>query len=339
MVGIKEVAKAAGVSDRTVSRVVHSHKMVDAVTRANVTRIIEELGYVPNRAARLIRSNRSGVVGLMTDVVATTPFSTDIVRGIQEAMEKTDYSLLTVNTGGDLERVHRSWQRMRSYRVEGVIFVTMFERKLQAGELDPSVKTVLVNCYPDANTPAPIIVPDEPAGITASVRAVLKEGHRKIGYVRINPEIMAAKIRERSLRRCLAENGITINEKWFVAGLEGPVFGDRFVAFENARALLQAEDRPSALFCGNDEIALQVFCAATSLGLRVPQDLSIVGFDDFKVVTEVMRPQLSTVALPYFEMGNAAVKTICSMLAGKEVSSTSKVECKFVPRETIATYV
>ncbi|MBX4871107.1 LacI family DNA-binding transcriptional regulator [Rhizobium bangladeshense] len=335
MVTIKDIALHAGVSDQTVSRVVRNDKRVDERTRARVSEAIDRLGYVPNRAALMMRQNKSGIIGVMTDVISTTPDSTEIIRGIQSAVEGAGYSMLMVNTGGDLERTRQSWRELKGHRVDGVIYGTMFQRELGPDELDPEVKTVLVNCHEPPDVEVPKIVPGEPDGMREAIDAAIANGHRDFGYVRLNPLIMAADIREAALRQRLSEHGLALRDDWCISGVTGPIFGDRFVAFDNARALLATSERPSILFCGNDEIALQVFCASSSLGIRIPGELSIVGFDDFKVVAEVMRPSLTTVALPYFEMGQAAVAALASIIANEPVPSVLSVACKLIQRQSV----
>lgn len=126
MVTLKDVANEAGVSDRTVSRVVHNDKRVDPKTRVRVNEAIDRLGYIPNRAAVMMRNNRSGIIWVMTDVVSTTPYSTEIIRGIQSAAVAKGFSILAVNTAGNREQVHRCWRELKGHRVDGVIYVTMF---------------------------------------------------------------------------------------------------------------------------------------------------------------------------------------------------------------------
>ena len=336
MPSIKDVAAAAGVSDRTVSRVVHKDARVDPKTRERVQKAIDELGYVPNRGALLMRTNRSGIIGVMTDVVATTPYSTDIIRGIQEAIDEAGYSLLTVNTAGDPARTRRSWQELRGHRVDGVIFVTMFQRRLGADELDPEVRTVLVNCHAASDPDVPTILPDEAKGMSEAVDAAVAAGHRRIGYVRLNPNIMAADIREAALRKALARHGMTLADAFCIEGVRGPIFSDEFVAYDTAREMLGKPDRPTLLFCGNDEIALQVFSAAASLGIRVPDELSLVGFDDFTVVSEVLRPRLTTVALPYFEMGRSAVAAVARLIRNEKTDPLHLIDSPLIRRESLA---
>ena len=335
MVSIKDVAEIARVSDRTVSRVVNRETTVAPVTRERVETAIEKLGYIPNRAARLVRTNRSGVVGLVTDVVSTTPFSTDIVRGIHDAIENTPYSLLTANTAGDSERARRCWITLKEHRIEAAIFVTMYHRAVSSDEVDLSVPTVLVNCFSEELN-LDSIVPDDYQGGRAAAEAAYWAGHRKFGHIRINKSIPAKGLRESAIRDFMAEVELSVREDWFIDGLEGPVFHDRFVAYDSLLEILGSNDRPTVLLCGNDELALQAYSAANSSGLRVPSDLSIIGFDDFRVISEVVRPALTTIALPYREMGELSVTMISQRVESRNRAAiANKIRCPFVSRQSL----
>ena len=338
MVSIKDVAALAGVSDRTVSRVASGDtKLIRPATRKKVLKAIEQLGYVPNRAAQLMRTSRSRIVGLMTDVVATTPFSTEIVRGIQDALEGTSYQLLSVNTAGDAAKEARNWQVFREHGIDGVLYVTMFHRNLSPETELPSIPLVLVNCAAPDRPHLPSIVPDDYEGGYTAVTHLAKLGHRKIAYVALNEHILAAELRGRAFADALRANKIEPRPDWIVPGLVGDVFRDTFVAFESATRLLRGDDRPTAIVCGNDQIALQVYCAAMQLGLSIPRDLSLVGFDDFTAISTVLEPKLTTVALPYQEMGALAVRTLVSRLRGDQ-SETPPIafRCKLLERASTA---
>ncbi|MCG5480965.1 MAG: LacI family DNA-binding transcriptional regulator [Ensifer alkalisoli] len=336
MVSIKDVAALAGVSDRTVSRVVNGEGLIRPKTKKKVQKAIETLGYVPNQAARLMRTSRSSVLGLITDVVSTTPFSTDIVRGIQDALDDTPYTLLTVNTSADPAKEQRAWQIFREHGIGGVFYVTMFHRHVPSDTEFPNTPTVLVNCSA-AERALPSVVPDDYQGGLDVVRYLVEEGHRKIAYVMLNELLLAADLRGRAFFDGLAAAEIEVRKDWVVPGRVGPIFSDRFVAFESARHLLSSPDRPTAIVCGNDETALQVYCAAADLGLRVPDDVSIVGFDDFEIVSTGIHPPLTTMALPYRDMGALAVRMLVEMIAGRApAESHFKYRCELIRRGSVA---
>lgn len=338
MVSIKDVAEVAGVSDRTVSRVVRGEtELVKATTRKKVLKAIEKLQYVPNRAAQLMRTSRSMVIGLMTDVVATTPFSTDIVRGIQDGLEETPYTLLTINTSGDAAKERRSWQTFREHGIDGALYVTMYHRHLPENAYFPDIPVVLVNCKAPDRPDLPSIVPDDYQGAFDEATYLVAKGHRKIGYVTLNDNVLAARLRGNAFKDALAAHGIACREDWVTPGIEGEVFKDHFVAFERAKKILSSTDRPTAMMCGNDEIALQVMCAAFALGMQIPDDISIVGFDDFQVISKVTEPQLTTMALPYPEIGALAVNTLIKMMEGKQPTAPQHIayKCGLVERASV----
>ncbi len=337
MVSIKDVAALAGVSDRTVSRVASGEtKLISTKTRRKVLKAIEQLGYVPNRAARMTRTGRSQVIGLMTDVVATTPFSTDIVRGIQDALDATPYTLLTINTAGDPAKEARSWQTFREHGIDGALYVTMFHRHLAPAVQLPETPVVLVNCAAPDRPAIPAIVPDDYGGNLALVNHLLDSGHSKLAYVTLNPRILAAGLREQAYRDAHAARGLAVREDWVVPGLVGEIFADRFVAFENLTRILGGGDRPTAIVAGNDEVALQCYCAAMQLGLRIPDDISIVGFDDFQAVSNVVQPGLTTMALPYQAMGRRAVEVLLALLGGEKPDGPLVTHaCELVERHSV----
>ncbi|WEX74309.1 LacI family DNA-binding transcriptional regulator [Sinorhizobium numidicum] len=336
MVSIKDVAALAGVSDRTVSRVVNGEGLIRPQTKKKVQKAIETLGYVPNQAARLMRTSRSSVLGLITDVVSTTPFSTDIVRGIQDTLDDTPYTLLTVNTSANPAKEQRAWQIFREHGIGGVFYVTMFHRHVSSKTEFPNAPTVLVNCSAPERA-LPSVVPDDYQGGLDVVRYLVEQGHRKIAYVMLNELLLAADLRGRAFFDGLAAAGIEVRKEWVVPGRVGAIFADRFVAFENARRLLSSPDRPTAIVCGNDETALQVYCAAADLGLRVPNDVSVVGFDDFQVISTGIQPPLTTMALPYRDMGALAVRMLVDIIAGRSTAESQvKYPCELIRRGSVA---
>ncbi len=314
MVTLREVAQRAGVSIKTVSRIVNGDAGVGAKKRETIQHHLTTLGYVPNQAARMMRSGTSSVFGLMTDVVATTPYSVDIVRGVQSALIEADQTLLIASSDGDPVREAKLWQMFRAHRVAGVIYAAMFHR---AHRLDhPAFQNpiILANCF-SVDGGRPSIIPDDEDGGFKQARHLLALGHRRIGLITLNRSIEATKLRGAGIRRAFRDAGVTFDEKLDRLGMAGPLHNEVVVTFEAAVELMRLPDRPTAIICGNDQIALQVFGAAASLGLRIPEDLSIIGFDDLKLISETLRPALTTVALPYFEIGRRAVQIMNSTRA------------------------
>ncbi|QQV77640.1 LacI family DNA-binding transcriptional regulator [Sphingomonas aliaeris] len=290
---IRDVAAMAGVSDKTVSRVVNGEPNVSAKTRERVEEAIAALEYIPNMGARLTRTNRSGVIGLITDVVSTTPNSVDIIRGIQDRISTEKQSLLIANTSGTREEEQRVWRTFQEHRIDGVLFATMYHRHITFDPPKPAMPTVLVNCTAEGRDDVPAVVPDDYQGGQAAAEFALDAGHRRIGFVTLNPLILAARLRGQAFEKTMQERGVTIRRDWIRSGYAGGVGEERICAFDVARDILSAPaaDRPTVLLAGNDEIAMQCLFAAHALHLRVPDDVAIIGFDDFQKISAQVFPR------------------------------------------------
>lgn len=334
MVTLRDVALKAGVSPKTVSRVVNEDPAVSEETRASVLTVIRDLNYVPDHAARMMRTATSDLVGLMTDVIATTPTTIDIVRGAQAALRAAGRTMLIANSEGDRDLEREFWRRFRGHKASGVIYATMYHRPLDFGSPDFERPIVLANCFSTRGDRV-AIVPDDEGGGYAQAAHLLKLGHRRIGLVTLNPVIRATVLRGAGHRTAFVEAGVAFDMALEVPGFVGSVEAESLVAYDAAMEMLRRPDRPTAIICGNDKIAIQVFSAAASLGLSVPDDLSVMGFDDMTVISEVLRPRLTTVALPYFEIGRLAVQELIAAGERRPLNRAPiLVPCPLVERES-----
>jgi LacI family transcriptional regulator len=333
---IRTVAARAGVSIKTVSRVFNAPDSVAESTRVRVQAVTEELNFVPDQRARAMRSGRSGVVGFLTDVIATTPYSVDIVRGVEDALAERGISLLIGNTSnrpGGLPTILRTF---RGSRVEGVVFAAMYHREADDFGARIAGPSVLVNCFTTL-ADVPTVLPDDEEGGHLVGRHLLELGHRRIGSLTLWPEIAAVPLRQAGLIRAFREAGLSLPEELVVPGQLSTAPFDQQVAYAAALRLLERKDRPTAVFCGNDEMALQVYNAAATLGLHIPSDLSVVGFDDYRLFSEGLRPALTTVALPYQRMGRIAADLLLERIAGGgTVSEVIRVQGPLIQRQSTA---
>ncbi len=336
MTTIRTVAARAGVSIKTVSRVLNDPDSVAEETRSRVRAVAEELNFIPDERARGFRSGRSGTVGFLTDVIATTPYSVDIIRGVEDALAERGISLLIGNTENRIGGLPTILRAFRGSRVEGVVFAAMYHREANDFGAAISGPSVLVNCFTTLADVATVLPDDEEGGHLVG-RHLLELGHRRIGFLTLWPEIAAMQLRRTGLARACSEAGVSLAEDLFVAGQNGTGPFDQSVAFAAARNLLSRRDRPTAIFCGNDEMALQVYNAAAELGLRIPHDISVVGFDDYRLFSEGMRPGLTTVALSYQRMGRIAADLLLDRIAGNEVpTEVIRVQGPLVVRQSTA---
>lgn len=330
MATIYDVAKAAGVSPKTVSRVMNADGPVKARTRELVDAAMSQLGYVPSSAARAMRSNRTGLVGLVTGAISGPPAGGEqtglpdlqIVRGIQQILSDHGMTLLISDTGGRLDLASRLMRTLREHRVEGIFYVAPHHQRIALPEESGS-PLVLVNAFDDAGTPC--VLPDDADGQQRLVAALIAEGHRRIGYLTLPQSLVADVMRRKGYRRALEAAGISYDPRLVIQGdYSGqPIERERLA--EAMDLLLALDQPPTVLCCSNDRLAVAVCGMLRSRGVRVPEAMSVAGYDDYRVISETLFPGLTTMELPYEKMGEAAARLMLGELRGNKplVSGTS----------------
>ena len=337
MVSIKDVARVAGVSDKTVSRVVNREPNVTSGTTERVHSVIEQLGYIPNLAARSMRSSRSNIFGIITDFISTTPYSGDIVRGIQAWAGTNGRTVLLANTGGDAKTESEIWRTFKAHRIDGVLYVAMYRRIVEPASGEIEIPTVIVNARPERPGSFPSIEPDDYGGSLELAEHILAQGHRKIGYIRLNPLLLGANERFDAFQSAVLAAGIEQESIEVRLGMEGPIGSEENFVYRETTEMLSSANRPTAVVCGNDEMALQAYLAALHLGLRVPDDVTIVGFDDFRTISLALKPALTSVALPYFDLGRQGAEKLDGIICGSSSEKEQRVlACRLVVRGSSA---
>ena len=332
-VSIKDVATRAGVSVTTVSHVLNDApgKRITDATRDRVRRAAQQLGYSPNSVARNLRLQRSQMLALISDEIATTPYAGRMILGAQEAASKAGWLLMLVNTGSDSEFEAAEIQALRQRQVDGFLYATMYHREVALPEAVAGVPTVLLDAR-SADRTVPSVVPDEVAGGRTATEELIRHGHSRIGFLNNADDIPATHGRLEGYRTALRNAGLTFDQRLVIArpsDTEGGLHG--------ARELLSATDRPTAVFCFNDRMAMGAYHAAAELGLRIPQDLSVVGFDNQELIADGLRPGLTTVALPHYEMGAWAVEALIARIEGHERGGPqhAALSCPLVIRNSV----
>lgn len=331
MATIKEVAREAGVSFKTVSRVINDDPAVSETTRLRVRQAISMLGYRPNLSARQMRTQRSHFIGLLTDEIATTPFAVNLVKGTQAAAWASDQMLLLVNTEGDPEHEAEAIELLLERKVEGIIYATMRHRVITPPLALYEVPTVLANCCA-ADGSLPSIVPDEVQGGYVATEVLLRKGHRRIAFLNLEAGAVAASGRLEGYQRALETYGVS-----FDPALVRSTNGRPQPGYEQAQRVLDLPQPPTAFFCGNDQVAAGVYQAVLERGLRIPEDISVVGFDNLELIATYLHPELSTMALPHTEMGEWAVSHLrehAQSSGGPPVVQVA-LECPYIERESV----
>jgi len=332
---IQDVAERAGVSITTVSHVLNGHPgaRVAPKTAERVRRAAAEAGYVPNPLARGLRTRRSHTIGFLSDVIATTPFAVGLIEAAQEAAWQRGHLLFLLNTGGNLDLERAAVTALRQQHVAGIVYATMFHRVVPVPEgLGPNA--VLLDCRPIKDGYRSVL-PDERQGAHDAVSELLARGHHRIGFINDELAPEAAPLRLRGYREALAEYGVRFDRRLVRASFPDAAGGARA-----AVGLLDQPTgaRPTAIFCFNDRMAMGVYSTARHLGLQIPQDVSIVGFDDMEYLAAELDPPLTTVALPHREMGRWAVETLLDEPAGADPPTRIEpvlLPCPLVRRKSV----
>lgn len=301
---MKDVAERAGVSRTTVSLVLNGRQArIAESTRRRVEQAARDLDFRPSVAAQQLRTSRSRMVGLIGDEIASGPFAGGLIAGAQAAASERDHALVVMNTGreGDLS-VDR--QALEDRHADVLIFATVMTRPVHLSGRLPGPGVILLNCFDD-RLGLPCVLPDDRAGGADAAELAAAAGHRRIALISGQRGTWPATARLAGYNDALAARGIPF-DKALVR--HGNWYADS--GYEQAMKVLRLHQPPTAILCGNDRMALGVYDAIKELGLRIPQDVSVIGYDDQQEIVRYMRPALTTMRLPYYEMGHFAVAAI-----------------------------
>lgn len=288
---IYDVAKEAGVSIASVSNVINGKGKVSAKKREEIRKVMERLNYRPNVIASALMGKRTYTLGLLVPDVAN-PFFAEIARTVEDRAHQAGYSVIACSTDNKEERIERYIRLLKRKRVDGLIIGTgLGETGSQALQAEKAVPVVLIARGSDA-LPAHSVLTDDRAGGAAAARHLLGLGHRRLAVLAEGAQVTSSADRVRGFRAALSEAGVTLAEDDVLICETSVAAGERA-----AGELLRRAERPTALFCCNDMLAAGALRAAKRSGIRVPGELSVVGFDN-TVLAEVTDPALTTIAQP-----------------------------------------
>jgi len=308
-VTMSDVARHLGLSRSAVSFAFNDEGQVSAETRQRVREKAAELGYRPNAGARALAGQQTDLFGLVTDIVST-PFGGDLIAGAQDWFWRHGKSLIIAGTSRIDRPDARSIEMMLEHRVGGIIVATTWNRSIELPAALNGVPLVLVHCF-DPQGRYSSVLPDEEQGGHDGTRMLLAAGRRRVAFINLPGDLVAASGREAGYRRALTEAGISVDPSLIVAS--GPDAEDAY-----AVALKLLSEHPlDGVFCANDRIAMGTYEAARELGLRIPEDLSVVGFDNQEIIAKSLRPALSSVALPFREMGERGAQLLMDAADGQ----------------------
>ncbi|MCG2798970.1 MAG: LacI family transcriptional regulator [Cellulomonas sp.] len=324
-VTITDVALAAGVSVATVSKVINNRYGVAIDTSERVHGVIQQLGYESSLVARSLRSHRTHVIGIL--VAEFEPFSAEILKGAGGALGDSEYELLAytgARRSGGTGWERRYLSRLSGTLIDGAILVTP-----TVVDVDAGVPIVAIDPH-TGSAELPTVESDNLTGGLLATRHLIGLGHRRIGFMAGRPDLRSSQLRETGYLQALAEAGIEADPSL--------VRNSDFrleTAREPARELLSRPDRPTAVFAANDLSAIGTMEVALELGLDVPGDLSVIGFDDIPEAARTT-PPLSTVRQPIQQMGAVAVKLLVAVLEGRQTESHHVLPTSLVLRASTA---
>jgi LacI family transcriptional regulator len=312
-VTMTDVAREAGVSTMTVSRVVNDKGEISAATRSRVVEVIERLGYRPSSIARGLATKRTGTLGFVVPDVSN-PFFSDIARGVEDEAYDQGYNVFLCNTKEDPVREKAVLESLEEKRVDGLLLCSS---RLEDDALHAAVKhypaTVLINRHLDGGNVGAVLVDDE-LGSRLATEHLLRAGHTRVGFLAGPAASRSGHLRAAGYRAPLEAAGLPPNGGW-VRHCAADVDGGRAVALD----LLSEHPEVSALLCYNDLVAVGALQACYDLGRSVPADVAIVGCDDIPLAA-LVTPALTTCRAPRYDLGARAAEMLLERIQGASES-------------------
>ncbi len=324
---IQDVAQAAGVSVSTVSRVLNDKDDVSLETYEKVQRVISELGYASSLAARSMRSHKTNVIGL-TVVNLTDSFSVELIKGIGRAIQKFDYDLIAYSSGRSTTTPESAWEREHVMQLNGSITDGMIVVTPTTTNLPRTHPLVVIDPFIEDHS-FPAVISTNRIGALSAMEYLIGLGHRRIGFIGGRTDLQSAIRRRLGYEDGLRQAGLPIDPELIQEG-----DFSRQLGFTCTQKLLGLPNRPTAIFASNDQSALGAIDAATQAGLGVPEDLSIMGFDNIPEASYIL-PALTTIDQSIEEMGYVATELLIKLIQGQPLNQqVYKVGTKLVVRES-----
>lgn len=332
-VTIRDVARRAGVSVATASRALNGKQVVNTQTRDRILAVMEELGFRPSPAARRLSLGRTLTVGVVVSFL-TRPQAAERLRGVDTVLTDSEFDLVVYNVESVQKRDHYLASLAHSQRTDGLMVMSLPPpEELVRALREAPVPVVFIDVHTPSVGQLARVIGDDASGGALAGRHLLGLGHRRIAFVGDALEspfgFTSSRDREQGLTHELAAAGIDIPPAWIGHGAHG-----RYEARELARRILSAHDRPTAIFAASDTQALGVVAAARELGLHVPDDVSVIGFDDIEAADYV---GLTTVSQQLFESGRLGAEMLLAEIEHRsEHPPVARLTPELVVRATTA---
>lgn len=316
MATMKDVARLAGVSTSTVSHVINQNRYVSESITLRVKNAIEQLNYAPSALARSLKMNRTNTIGMLL-TTSNNPFYAEVVRGVERSCYERGYSLILCNTEGDLQRMNHSLETLLQKRVDGLLIMCT---EVQGPSKDvfiryPSVPTVMMDWSP-FDSVGDVIQDNSFLGGEIATRYLIDSGFTRIACIAGPQDKSPARARYQGFIQAMEQAKIEVNEDYII-------FSDFEFAggFESMNKLLELSTPPQAIFAGNDAMAVGAYQAIFQKGMKVPDDISIIGYDDIDL-SPYMIPPLTTIHQPKDKLGKQAVDQLIYRMDNPEADAS-----------------
>ncbi|KNC90862.1 ribose operon transcriptional repressor RbsR [Trabulsiella odontotermitis] len=312
MATMKDVARVAGVSTSTVSHVINKDRFVSEAITAKVEAAIKNLNYAPSALARSLKLNQTRTIGMLI-TASTNPFYSELVRGVERSCFERGYSLVLCNTEGDEQRMNSNLETLMQKRVDGLLLLCTetHQPSREIMQRYPSVPMVMMDWAP-FDGDCDLIQDNSLFGGDMATQYLIDTGHTRIACISGPLDKTPARLRLEGYRAAMHRAGFAITEGYEITS--DFEFGG---GFEAMNKLLALPVPPDAVFAGNDAMAVGAYQALYQAGLRIPQDMAVIGYDDIELA-RYMTPPLTTVHQPKDELGELAIDVLIHRMAQPE---------------------
>jgi LacI family transcriptional regulator len=326
---IRDVARLAEVSIGTASKALNANGRLSIETREKVLRVARELGYRPNDLAQSLHRAKSKTIGILSND-SFGRFTFPIVEAMEEKLADHGIAVFMCNATDDPARERQHLDQLLGKRIDGlVVTARRADKRPPVGPYVPGLPVIYV--FAQADDPGSLsLLPDDEGGARLATEHLIRLGRRRIAYITGPEHFEAVQLRHRGYSRALAEAGLSEPSGYFRYGKWSEASGRKAVA-----ALFEARaTAPDALFCGNDQIARGAVDALRDIGIRVPEEVAVVGFDNWEVMVTGARPPLTSVDMNLRALGREAGEQLMAMIAGHRVSGVRRLPCTLVVRQS-----
>ena len=324
---IRDVARLANVSIGTASKALNAGGRLSQETREKVRRVAREIGYRPNELAQSLHRAKSRTIGIISND-SFGRFTFPIVEALEERLAEEGIAVFMCNATDDPARERQHLDQLLGKRIDGlVVTARRADKRVPIGPFAHGLPVVYV--FSQADDPGSLsLLPDDEGGAVLAVSHLASLGRRRVAHITGPEHFEAVRLRHAGYRSALADAGLPGIKDYFLSGVWSEAWGR-----QAADRLFSTAGKPDAIFCGNDQIARGAADALREMGIKVPDDVAIVGFDNWDVMTLAARPPLSSIDMNLKALGREAGDSLLDMIAGEKLSGVARRPCSLIVRE------